>query len=314
MKPLAMAGPSHAWRQTLLLSAAALAVFLTLRRLPLASGGLHYTDFGAGGKSIMEFCEPGSPQFAPVDRVRSPVTLELRPVVPLRVGEPAQLVARLSAASGRPVTRDDLLVVHTERLHLLIVDASLEDYQHVHPQPTTVPGEFSFGFTPHRGGAYHVFADFTPRATGRALYAGARLEVAPPAGGVENGTVDVSLADAERDGYRFSLAPARTPVRTNELAALEFSVARADGGAVVLDDVMGAPAHLVAFDAGCTGFAHLHPGAPAGDARSAATPGDGARRLAFTLSLADPGLYRLWAQVRLGGRDVFVPFDLRVEP
>src|ERR1700733_11310452 len=37
--------------------------------------------------------------------------------------------------TGRPVTLTDLKEVHTQKIHLLIIDDSLEDYSHVHPRP-----------------------------------------------------------------------------------------------------------------------------------------------------------------------------------
>jgi hypothetical protein len=332
-------GASNPWRRTIIITALAVAVFVGVRWLPVSGDALHYTDFRVGEKNFLEFCEPGGPQFVPVDRVHSPVTLALDTRGPLHVGEAAHFTAKLTSSSGKPVTTDDLLVVHTEKLHLLIVDASLDDYQHIHPRPTGVPGEFSFDFAPRRSGAYRVFADFTPRATGRALYAGAALRVEPAADGRESAgasTAAPELAHVEStqatlDGFRFTLGLSKHPLRINDGAELTFSVARLDGGGpVVLEEIMGAYAHLVAFDEKCTGFAHLHPTAPAGTPASAfaATQGSAsASALAqtappsppdapqlFALKLTDPGFYRVWAQVKIAGRERFVPFGLRVEP
>jgi hypothetical protein len=300
----------RAWGLTAILTVAAVAFFFAIRNLPLATGSLHYTDFHAGEKSFLEFCEPGGPQFAPVDQVQSPVRLTILPEHLGRAGEPIRARATLTTLAGKPVAAGDLLTVHTERLHLLIVDASLDDYHHVHPQPTGVPGEFAFQFTPTSGGSYRFFADFTPRATGRALYAGASLVV--------GGAADQGVATArpnrrtwrshETAAHRFTLEGADTTLRINETADLVVRVERLDGGPVELEEIMGAKAHLVAFDEGCTGFAHLHP-TEATDA-----PTGAAQKLGFALNLADPGYYRLWAQVKIDGREVFAPFGLQVEP
>jgi hypothetical protein len=56
----------------------------------------------------------------------------------------------------------------------------LTEYQHVHPEPTRRPGECRFLFTPRLGGRYRFFADFTPVATARSLYANADLVVEGP--------------------------------------------------------------------------------------------------------------------------------------
>jgi hypothetical protein len=318
--PPGRSGPrDRAWRQTLIITAAGIGIFVVVQRLPMSRGSLHYADFGAGGKNYLEFCEPGSPQFAPVDAVRSPVTLEVLGAAPCERGRPARVVVRLTAASGKPVGEDDLIEVHTRKLHLLVVSASLDDYHHAHPQPTDRAGEFEFTFTPRQTGTYRVFADFTPRATGRALYAGAKLDVNEPAGPAVS-PVPAAPDDSRvvtLEDVRFELRSDRDPLRANETARIVLDVMRVDGTPLVLEELMGAAAHLVAFDAACSGFAHLHP-APdeaGADAVPPGSAGDGPRRrLAFQLRLSEPGFYRLWAQLKIDGRERFVPFRVTVEP
>jgi hypothetical protein len=309
----ATAAPAPVWRQTVVITLAAIALFFLVRWLPLADGSLHYSDFGAGERGFLEFCEPGSPQFAPVDRVHSPVTLTLRTDEPLRLDGPARVTAQLTTASGKPITADDLLVVHTRKLHLLLIAAdTLDDYQHVHPEPGDEAGTFVFTFIPRRLGRYRVFADFMPRATGRSLYAGAELKVTVKSGiFTGSGPAFVEGLHTKKDGLVFRLTLDRSPVRINQTAQMVLTVAREQGGAPELEDIMGAPAHLVAFDERCSGFAHLHPAAPTAEVPDET---DAGRRLAFAIHLPDPGNYRLWAQVRVDGREVFAPFDLKVEP
>ena len=302
---------ARALKLTAVFTVVAIGAFLGIRKLPLSSGSLHYTDFHAGGKGFLEFCEPGSPQFAPVDAVRSPVRLAIATEGEPRAGGMVGARLTLTTSSGAPVTAADLLVVHTEKLHLLVIDASLDDYHHLHPAPTAVPGEYAFAFNPRSAGRYRVFADFTPRATGRALYAGAELMVAGGGGGEDKaGTKPVlkTWHEVEVGALAFALAASREKLRINEASDLTLRVARKDGAPLVLEEIMGARAHLVAFDEACTGFAHLHPKetVPAED-------GD-AQQMGFTLQLADPGYYRLWAQVKVGSREVFAPFGLMVEP
>ena len=77
----------------------------------------------------------------------------------------SRLAEVLALYSDTPIAPEDLQVVHTRPIHLLIVDASLDDYQHVHPTPGRRPGEWDFTFRPRYGGSYRIFADFTPVAT-----------------------------------------------------------------------------------------------------------------------------------------------------
>lgn len=306
----AVPGARTAVRQTGWITAAAVTAYIAIRSLPVDSGALHYDDFRAGQVGPLEFCEPGSPQFAPVDRVRSPVSLDIRTDhgAALRQGEEARLVVRLTAASGKPVTADDLLVIHTQKLHLLVIDPSLDDYQHLHPVVGTAPGEFVVPFTPRGSGDYRVFADFMPRATGRSLYAGAHLEVTSRGVASDKAAATPDTRRAVVDDLHFELTLSREPARASETTELQLTVRAADGSPAALEEIMGAHAHVVAFDAARSGFAHLHPLS----GTSLTDPADAPLR--FQLNLTEPGTYRLWAQVKVRGRERFAPFVLTIRP
>jgi hypothetical protein len=66
---------------------------------------------------------------------------------------------RLSGPGGEPLLFTDLRVVHTQRIHLLLVDRTLTDYHHVHPTPTAQPGAYAFSFTPGKSGPNRAWAD-----------------------------------------------------------------------------------------------------------------------------------------------------------
>jgi hypothetical protein len=293
------------WRQILLITVGAGALYFIARRLPTGTN-LSHMDFRAGANSI-EFCDPANPQFMPVVAVRSPVEMKLMAEVPAVTLQAVQLGLLLRTSSGKPVGPGDLLVVHTQKLHLLLVDPTLTDYQHIHPQPGKQPGEWVFAFTPRRAGTYRVFADFTPLATARGLYASADLVVNAPEGG-EVLPADGNAANAdwvyEKQGYRFTLQPSTGQIRAGRGVDLTFVVNRADGGAVPMEPVMGAYAHLVAFDAARSGFAHLHPNET--DLSRALNPTR--PQLTFKLTIPRIGRYVIWAQVNLGGTEMFVPF------
>ncbi|MBL9202624.1 MAG: hypothetical protein JNL39_19080 [Opitutaceae bacterium] len=287
------------WRQVALITAGAAAVFAALRLLPTGSD-LSHMDFRTDPKSgqAIEFCDPANPQFIPVVAVRSPVTMSVTP------GAPA--IVRLRTANGKPLRPEDLLVTHTERLHLLIIDPTLRDYQHVHPQPAGPPGEWRFDFAPRLTGAYRIFADFTPAATGRGLYASADMAATGEPAAVA--TTASPGREAVRAGHHFALTTAPAVPRAAQPITLRFEIARADGGAVALQPVMGALAHLVAFDQARSGFAHLHPVEPAaGEKSDAAKP-----VLDFKLTIPRAGRFTVWAQVNLDGRETFVPFGIEV--
>ena len=298
-------GPG-AWRQAGAITAAALLLFLVVRELPTGTN-LSHMDFRVSGGNSIEFCDPANPQFLPVVAVRSPVALTLSTAAPARAGSEVRAALALATASGKPIAPEDLEVVQTRRIHLMIVDPSLDDYQHVHPEPGRRRGEWTFGFRPRFGGLYRIFADFTPVATGRGLYAEAELPVAGEPSPEAAGSQTPSWT-AERGGYRFTLSPGASPMRAGAPAELTLSIA--GGGPVPLETVMGAYAHLVAFDAGRSGFAHIHPRDP-GEPRR---PDPVRPALSFRLTVPRAGRYVIWSEVNLAGTLTFAPFWFDVAP
>ncbi len=300
---------TRAQRRTLaLLTGGALGLYIFLRWLPTGTN-LNHMDFRVTGQNALEFCDPANPQFIPVIAAKSPVTLALVSDTPPARGKEARFTLTLRTFSGKPIAPEDLLVAHTRKLHLLIADPTLSDYQHVHPEPGRRAGEWKFKLTPERAGQYRVFADFTPVATQRGLYASADFDVP---GDVAN----VSRApnrDYQIYDLRFELrGPNLIQAGKSTDLALHIERAGSEKKPVPLQPVMGAFAHLVAFDEPRTGFAHLHP-----QETDLSKPPDALRpELHFKVTIPRAGRYVIWAQVNLGldGSDTFVPFWIDVLP
>lgn len=293
-------------RSLLLLTVGAVALYLGFRWLPTGTN-LNHMDFRVEGKGAIEFCDPANPQFIPVIAARSPVQVVLRAAPAPKAGQPVAFTLSLRTAGGKPIAPEDLLVAHTRKLHLLIADPTLSDYQHVHPEPGRRAGEWGFTLTPRRPGDYRVFADFTPAATGRGLYAAADFTVP---GDVPNVTRSPNTT-SQAAGLNFTLVPPDY-FRAGAPAELRFRVERqgANPAPVMLDPVMDAYAHLVAFDEARSGFAHLHP-----RETDLTRPLDPLRpELTFQVTIPRAGRYVIWAQVSIGGRELFVPFWVDVLP
>ncbi len=291
------------WRQVFLLTVGAVALYAVMRLLPTGTN-LHNSDFTVPGQGQLEYCDPSAPQFISVTTARSPVTMTLVGDSPAATGRETRYVLTLKTWNGQDIGPVDLLVSQTRKIHLLVADPSLQDYQHIHPEPGEKNGRWTFAFTPRLGGRYRVYADFTPVATARSLYAATDLQVAG-----ETATATFPLAwSFERDGYCFELAVASLPIRARQPADLTFTVKRSDGGPVPMDTVMGAYAHLVVFDAGLTGFAHVHPQ----QADISRKPDALKPVLTFKLMIPNAGRFVIWAEVNLGGRLVFAPFWFEV--
>lgn len=295
---------SAQWRQFVWITLAAVSLYVFFRFLPTGTD-LNHMDFRVTGKNAIEMCDPSNPQFISVIAATSPVALTVKTAAAPTAGREVQVTVRMTTANNKLIAPEDLVVMHTRKLHLLIADPSLTDYQHLHPEPTRVPGEWSFTFTPKLGGIYRIFADFTPAATNRSLYANVDLVVA----GEQLSTPELAAAMTpswigQRDAYRLELVPGTRQIRAGQATDLKFSVTNTGGGAVGLEPVMDAYAHLVAFDTARSGFAHLHPM----DADLGVAPDSIKPTLSFKITIPAAGRYVIWAQLKINGREKFVPF------
>jgi hypothetical protein len=293
-------------RQIAIITGAALALFLVVRWLPTGTN-LNHMDFRVEGRTALEFCDPANPQFIPVVAARSPVALTLSTDRPPQINQESRFTLTLRTASGKAIAPEDLLVAHTKKLHLLVVDPTLQDYQHLHPEPGRRAGDWVFALTPNRAGTYRVFADFTPVATQRGLYAAADFTVpgeVPRVSRAPNTTFQVGRFEFKLLGP--ILWHARQPIDLK----LRIESPGTDKKTVPLQPVMGAFAHLVAFDEQRSGFAHLHP-----QETDLSKPPDARQpELSFKVTIPTPGRYVIWAQVNLGGDEAFAPFWIDVLP
>ncbi len=291
-------------RQAWLITLGTIVVFGLFRWMPTGTD-LSHGDFRLAGDNVLEFCDPAAPQFLPVTTARSPVAFEVSPGQVNR-GEMTEFTFRLATSTGKSIGPVDLLVAHTRKLHLMVVDPSLTDYQHIHPTAGEVPGEWHVNFAPKYAGTYRVFADFTPAATARGLYASVDIEVP---GTPESLFHQPGLHQAEGP-YRFELRMDDGQIRARNSTDLTLLIRHENGEPVQLGETMGAFAHLVAFDENRSGFAHLHPQ----ETDLAKLPDALAPELHFNITIPDPGLFVIWAQMVLGGTEIFVPFWFEVEP
>jgi hypothetical protein len=227
---------------------------------------------------------------------------------PLELGKLAKAVLHLRRGENEPVTPAELIETHTRKIHLLIVDGSLADYHHEHPQPTTTPGDYAFEFTPRKPGPYLAWADLRPLPLGLQEY-----EKTVIAGiGQSDPVTDKSprlAGDADR--LHFDLRLAQPELKVGVPARAKLKVTKPDGsGFDQLEPVMAAFAHLVGFNEDKETVLHMHPsGAPVSNESERGGP-----ELDFKIYATKPGFVRLFAQVQINGRQLFVPFNIKVVP
>lgn len=229
---------------------------------------------------------------------------------PLVVGQMATVTIHLANPNGSPVRLDDLIEMHTKKIHLLINDQSLDDYHHEHPQPTNLPGDYAFTFTPKRPGPYRIWADVVPADSGIQEYDITDLPAnTAPQPIADRDTRLSSVVDGRRFDLNFNTAG--NPIRAGQTIIGTITVTEADGKPCTsLQPVMGAFAHLVGFSEDHTSVLHIHP-----YSKEPSGPDDHAGpAFAFKFYTPAPGFLRLYCQVRLKNQDVFAPFNLTILP
>ncbi|MGB7160064.1 MAG: hypothetical protein WBD40_18500 [Tepidisphaeraceae bacterium] len=239
------------------------------------------------------------------------MTLRAIPDAPLTPGQPARVTVRLARIDGSPV-RDatDLIVMHTQRVHLLIVDRSLLDYHHEHPTPTQTPGEYTFTFTPRRPGPYRVWADVVPVAS--AVQEFVVADIPGQGDGEELADRETRLSDVV-DGLRYELKldTKGQPLRVGEEVLGRVTVTDRDGKPFnQLEPVMGAFAHLVGFVEDYRTVVHLH---PLGIEPTIPTH-RGGPTIIFRYYPSKPGFVRFYCQVNVNDSAKFARFGVTVEP
>lgn len=291
---------------TFAITAACLGAYFAIRSLPVEPCEfLHYGEY-VNAEGVIEGCGFDDVDFFDLNELKYPILVELRPLSVLEAQAPADILLKLETSSGNRINWDAIAVSHTERIHAMVIGPELEDYHHVHPVPAGPPGEFLLSFTPRSSGQYRIFLDFIPLASGRRTLLAGDLSVAPSPGHQPLQRKPKAL-QADTHGFAFHLQPRSEQISAGEEVEYVLNVSRQDGSAPVLEPVMDSYAHLVVFDLPRSGFAHMHP-LDYLEAKEPMLNPD----LRFRMRAASAGLYRVWAQVRLEGQDIFVPFDLEV--
>lgn len=225
---------------------------------------------------------------------------------PLETGKTCRARLMLRHRDGRPLSADELAVVHTEKLHLFVADSSLKDYHHIHPRPAGNGGGMEFSFTPKISGHYSAWADFTMLKDGHNHKLKLDLKSA------SNRRIPPSIRPntrAEKDGLYFEWSG--DPLRQDTDAVVIFRITDARGNPVSdLEPVMGAFAHLVGFSADGQSLIHTHPlGAEPQNAGDRGGP-----NLRFHIEPDCTGPTQFYLQINRDGRDVYVPFGQHILP
>jgi Cu+-exporting ATPase len=173
----------------------------------------------------------------------------------IQPGQPAALTYRLTdTLTGAPVT--DVVESHERPIHLIAVSRDLQSFQHVHPEPTGIAGEYRIETTFAEPGTYLLFDELT-RANGAQIVQRDELTVGAPS--ISSAQLAVDVAPKTIGAVKVSLVGADA-VRAGQGATLTFRLEDASNGQPIRDlqPYLGAPAHGVVLSEDAARFAHTH--------------------------------------------------------
>jgi len=203
---------------------------------------------------------------------------------------------------GKPMGPESFSTVHTEKVHVLGIDPSLTDYSHSHPLPDTKPGDWRFEFTPKFNRPYHLWLDVTP-VGGAQQYVMVTINGKAQPVAVEKAQSLTAVIGDIRATLRFD-----APLTAGGAAMGHLTLQKGDKPLAALEPVMGAYAHIVGISEDWTTIAHVHPMGTEPTSES----DRGGPAIDFHLEPKHAGFLKLFAQIRVDGHDVFLPFGASV--
>lgn len=197
--------------------------------------------------------------------------------------------------------------MHTQKIHLLVIDDSLSDYSHAHPKATLEPGVYQFEWQPKRKNAiYRVWADIVPLKSNTQEYIIADLSPS------KNFYTTLKITskpfyESTVNGFQFKLTFDKTKLEVGKPAMGKIIVTDAQGNPIhTLEPVMGAFAHIVGFNDDLKTVVHMHPMGQEPNTAGAR----GGPELQFHIEPGKAGFVKIFAQVKINGQEIFVPFGI----
>lgn len=240
--------------------------------------------------------------------------LDMKSHDPLRMGEPNPIDLRLVREDEEPVGPDDLVMTHSRRLHVLLVDQAGSDFHHLAPEPGNEPGTFTTAFVPASPASYRCWVMAVPAET--------RLTemLSWPLPGSVAAEVESTPPDSDIDGWVAGndavvvrlMAPGTGPLRIEggETNLVQVHVARPDGTPLKeLEPLWNAFVHLtlISWDFETAHQVHAVGGEILGPELR------GGPDFSFKLHPPRPGWWRLYLQLRLDGRTMTFALRIRAD-
>lgn len=197
--------------------------------------------------------------------------------------------------SKKAVSDADLKLSHTKKVHFIVYDASLKEFNHVHPE--FVNGQWQTELNLPVNGAYFIWAQGQLN-DGVEFSSSSRLKV-------EGGKVAWAIANLgdhrKNTSNHTTVELSQQKIKAGKMTMLTYQVSRDDGAIPVVTPYLGANAHVIAVSPNGEELIHVHPM----DGQDAAT---GMLHATFPSA----GDYRIWVQLNDHDELKTVPLSVTV--
>lgn len=202
----------------------------------------------------------------------------------------------IDTETNKLVSDSDLSIAHEKKLHLVIYDSSLNEFQHIHPEFNGNSWSVSAQFLVN--GEYWVWAQGELAADGTEFSTSSKLSVS---GGVIAWPTPPALSDMRSGQSGVSkINLSSNKVTAGKMAMLDLIMTRTDGSNPQLSPYMGAFAHVIATPDDGDSLIHVHP------------VSTGQSKGMLHAAFPSAGLYRLWIQFIDDGNLKVIPVSIKV--
>jgi hypothetical protein len=258
------------------------------------------------------------PSFPTVGAARTFALVDFKPTAPAIAGKPTAVSFVIRQPDGTPLTSFRRGPGPHTGVHVIFVRRDLAAIVHVHP-PIASDGTIKETITFTKPGPYRLVVDVYPNTTGpqRNFQLFGSLSVA---GAYRPSALPAFAPSVVVDGYRFTMKD-RPSLHAIQAAFLTIDVTDPQGKPVRFTPWFGALAHAIFFHQSSLYYFHTHicapnapncgslAGVPLTKVTGHATPG----KLTIGVLLAVPGTWRLFLQMKAGGKIITAPYTLDVK-
>lgn len=219
--------------------------------------------------------------FAFAHEETSRVVIELESPEKISPGKTTVEFQLVDTEKNKIVTPTELNIIHERKLHFLVYDPSLKEFQHVHPEFVERVWKAELNF--EVDGKYFIWAQGELSSDSEEFSALNRIEVA---GGKPAWPSPPVLGDSRSGSNSGSIATlSNERLKAGKMAMLTLKFSREDGTPVKISPYLGAFAHIVSTPTDGDDLIHVHP-------MNGSDPSEGMLHVTFP----KVGFYRLWVQ------------------